>query len=62
MLIKSRLMQTIILSLYIGGLYYYAAGDYSINSVWRSISGFCFFISISSMMSSLSPVTLVFPQ
>jgi hypothetical protein len=61
MLIKSRLAMTILLSVYVSGLFYQIGGGYSEVNAWRSISGFLFFISIHSFMDSLVPVTLIFP-
>lgn len=61
MLVKSRLMQTIIMGLYVGGLFFADGGNYLKTSRWMSISGFFFFLSITNLMQSLAPVTLIFP-
>lgn len=62
MLFKSRVFQSIFLAIYTGGLYFNAGRkDYTDQINWAAIVGYFFFLAISSMMSSLSPVTLVFP-
>ncbi len=62
MIIKSRIIQSIFMGIYTGGLYFNAAsGDHTDPLIWRSVIGFFFFMSISSLMSSLAPVTLIFP-
>jgi hypothetical protein len=62
MIVKSKIFQGIFLGIYVGGLYF-SAGRQSYTDIipWATITGFLFFINISSMMSQLAPVTLVFP-
>lgn len=62
MLFKSRFIQSIILGLYIGGVYFDAGRrDYVTQTNWVAIIGFFFFIGIGSLMSALAPISLVFP-
>jgi hypothetical protein len=62
MLFKSRFIQSLVLGLYVGGVFF-ALGqdDYTNQNNWFAIEGFFFFMNISSMMTALAPVTLVFP-
>ena len=60
LLIKSRIFQTIFISIYIAGAYYKFSGDYTNQISWHKYTGFFFFMSIS-MMIALAPVTLIFP-
>ncbi len=63
MILKSRIFQSIFLAIYTGGLYFNAGKQsYTETVSWYSIVGYFFFLSISHMMASLSPVTLVFPS
>ena len=65
-------MQTIILGLIIGGVYFdtdkrteyiVTQGTNQIAGVdFYTLTGLLFFLSISGMMSSLSPVAIVFPK
>lgn len=63
MLLKSRVTQSVIVGVYLGGLYW---GDgrnsYTNISDAASIVGFLFCITISSLMSALGPVSLIFPS
>jgi len=62
LIIKSRVFQTIFLAIYTGGLFFYhGKGDYTDQVNWAGISGFFFFLCITSLMASLSPVSLIFP-
>lgn len=62
MMLKSRLFQAVFLGIYTGGLYFNAGKkDYTDPIGWSTMVGYFFFIAISFMMGSLSPVTLVFP-
>jgi len=62
MIIKSRFFQSLFLGVYVGGLYFNAGRqDYTTYTEWMSITGYLFFLCISHMMASLSPVTLIFP-
>ena len=61
MLLKLRIMSTIFMSLYVSGLYYYFSHDYTQRDNWRKLTGFFFFMTISTMMMALNPVQLVFP-
>ncbi len=61
-MLKSRLFQAVFLGIYTGGLYFNAGKqDYTDPIGWSTMVGYFFFIAISYMMGSLSPVTLVFP-
>jgi len=62
MLLRSKIFQGIFISLFVGGLFFNVGGlDYSNRQEWYSVTGFMFFITISGLMSFLSPVTLTFP-
>jgi hypothetical protein len=61
-LVKSRFLQTIFLSLYVGGIYWNIGGkDYQNTHIWTSITGLLFFLCINSLMMSLAPIALTFP-
>lgn len=62
MLIRLRLIQTIFIGIYAGGLYYQFSGEYVGRVNWRALTGFFFFLSISMTMIALAPVELVFPS
>ncbi len=62
MLIRSKLIQGIFMSLFIGGLYFdIGTNDYRTRPFWTAISGFLFFLTISGLMGAISPVVLTFP-
>lgn len=62
MLFKSRIIQSVILGLYVGGVYFGAGErDYLVKTNWYAIIGFFFFMCIASLMFELGPTTLVFP-
>ena len=62
MLFKSRLIQSIVTGIYIGGVFFDAGRrDYTPQTYWFAIIGFFFFLSISALMFALAPVTLIFP-
>lgn len=63
MLLRSKVFQGIFISLFIGGLFFdIGESDYTKRNMWNSITGFLFFITISGLMSFLSPITLTFPS
>jgi ATP-binding cassette subfamily G (WHITE) protein 2 len=63
MLLRSKIIQGIFLALFIGGLYFgVGQNDYTQQLLWNSITGFLFFMTITSMMAFLSPMTLTFPM
>ena len=62
MLLQLRIVTTIFMSLYTSGLYYRFNGNYVDRTNWRSLTGYLFFISISTMMMALNPMSLVFPK
>jgi ATP-binding cassette, subfamily G (WHITE), eye pigment precursor transporter len=62
MLIRSRIFQTIVLAIYIGGLYCKFSGNYKDTITWHALTGFFFFLSINSVFMALTPVALTFPQ
>jgi len=52
------------MSLLTGGLFWNLSNDYSssgLSPAFNSKNGACFFIAISTFMSSLSPIMLTFP-
>lgn len=78
LVIKARIMQTIFLGLFVGGVYFgtdkrdqyvvQANGPDGANSEliagtdFYTLTGLLFFLSISGMMTALSPVSIVFPR
>eukprot|EP00919_Chromeraceae_sp_WS-2016_P042423 GHVR01100961.1.p1 GENE.GHVR01100961.1~~GHVR01100961.1.p1 ORF type:complete len:215 (+),score=-10.72 GHVR01100961.1:2625-3269(+) len=66
LIVKSRIFQTIILSLFVGGLYFQIEDEYFTNGLpnsnWLSMLGFLFFFSMNNLMTSLTPVSLTFPS
>lgn len=63
MLLRSKLIQGMFISLFIGGLYFgIGKEDYTNKHYWNSITGFLFFMTISGLMSFLAPMTLTFPS
>jgi len=62
MLFKAKILQSIFMALFVGGLYFnIGKKDYTQMTSWQSITGFLFFLTINSMMMTLSPITLAFP-
>jgi len=61
MLIKMRIIQTIFISIFAGGLYCSFTGDYKDTQNWNALVGFFFFLTINMLMFSLTPVELIFP-
>lgn len=62
-LLKSKIIQGLFLAVYSGGIFFdIGTRDYTNLTFWFSITGFLFFMTISALMSSLSPITLTFPS
>lgn len=62
MLLKAKFIQGIFMSLFIGGIFWMIGKeDYTYLNKWQSITGFLFFIGITAMMTTLSPISLTFP-
>lgn len=64
LIVKSRMLQTILLALISGALFWKLESDYSLLGLskgFNSKNGAFFFLSISAFMSSLSPIILTFP-
>jgi len=61
LLIKTRFLQSVFISIFSGGLFCKFSGDDMDMLNWRKLTGFLFFYSISMMMIALSPVALIFP-
>lgn len=62
-LVKSRIIQVIILTIYIGGLYFNAGRkDYTDPINWNTIAGFFFFITLDILFQAMMPIALVFPK
>jgi hypothetical protein len=64
LIVKSRLIQTIILGLITGALFWQLSSDYSAKGLskgFNSKNGAFFFLSVSAFMASLSPIILTFP-
>lgn len=62
MLLKSRIFATIFLAIFTSGVFYRFTGEHTSRLNWRSLTGFLFFMAISTMMNALNPVQLVFPS
>jgi hypothetical protein len=63
MLIKSKIFQGMFLALFIGGIFFdIGTRDYTNLTFWYSITGFLFFMTINSLMSTLAPLSLTFPS
>jgi ATP-binding cassette, subfamily G (WHITE), eye pigment precursor transporter len=62
LLIKMRVVQTIFVAVYGGGLYCKFSGEYTSQINWYALIGFFFFLTINMMMMALAPVGLVFPS
>lgn len=62
MLFKSKLMQSIFMAVFVGGIFFdIGTRDYTTKAFWNSITGFLFFLGISALFNTLSPITLTFP-
>jgi hypothetical protein len=63
MLLRSKVFQTIFLSIFVGGIYFdiRSNGPYTDKQVWNTLTGFMFFQTITGMMTALSPITITFP-
>lgn len=62
MLLRAKVFQSIFMALIIGGIFFDAGNrDYTQLTSWQTITGFLFFMTINSMMMTLSPITLTFP-
>ena len=70
MVVKARIVQTIVLGLLTAGVYYDMQTYFDPNSpipIYQNISfntlkGFFFFITMMGLMMSLTSITLVFPR
>jgi hypothetical protein len=64
LILRVRLIQTIILAIITGGIFWDLSKDYSqkgLSKGFYSTNGACFFISIAIFMTSLNPIILTFP-
>lgn len=62
MLLRAKVFQSIFMALIIGGIFFDAGTkDYTQMTSWQTITGFLFFMTINSLMMTLSPITLTFP-
>jgi len=69
MVVKSRIMMSIVLGLFVGGVYWKVSHNYidpnnpNVRSVdFMTLTGLLFFLCVTGFMSSLSPVSIVFPK
>lgn len=65
LILRARLLQTIILSLISGALFWKLSSDYTqqgLSKGFNSKNGAFFYLGVSAFMSSLSPVILTFPM
>ena len=69
MVVKSRIMMSIVLGLFVGGVYWKVSHNYidpnnpNVRSVdFMTLTGLLFFLCVNGFMSSLSPVSIVFPK
>lgn len=61
-LFRAKILQSIFMALFVGGLFFdIGTKDYTQRTNWQSITGFLFFLTINSMMMTLSPISLAFP-
>ena len=61
MLLPSKILIVVFLSLYIAGLYASFTGEYLALSNWLALTGFFFFNSASTVLGDLAPIGLTFP-
>lgn len=62
MLIRAKLAQAIFMALFTGGIFFdIGTKDYTTRINWQSITGYLFFLTITSLTMALSPITLTFP-
>lgn len=57
-----RIIETILISLYTGGIYYQFTEDYIQENNWRALTGFCFFQSLAIPITALAAVAINFPM
>jgi ATP-binding cassette, subfamily G (WHITE), eye pigment precursor transporter len=62
MLIKSRIFQTILQSIYVGGLYCNIGHKYEDTITWHALTGFFYFLALNAVFIPLLPAALTFPQ
>ena len=69
MVVKSRLFSSIVMGLFVGGVFWQMGHDYispinpNVRTVdFMTLTGFLFFSCMTGFMSSLSPVAIVFPK
>jgi len=61
-IMQSRIIQVIFISIYTGGLLFNAGrADYTDVIDWSAINGYFFFLSFCLFMQSMMPVALAFP-
>jgi hypothetical protein len=70
MVVKSRILSSIIMGLFVGGVFWKIGHNYvdtsgnpNIRTIdFMTMTGLMFFITMMGFMSSLSPVSIVFPK
>ena len=69
MVVKSRILSSIILGLFVGGVYWKIGHNYidtnnpNVRTVdFMTLAGLFFFLCVMGLLSSLSPVAIVFPK
>ena len=70
LVLKVKFIQSIILSLLVGGAYFSLGRDFSVSTSltpqqsqdFITLLGFFYFISVSGLMTTLSPISIVFPK
>ena len=69
MVVKSRVFSSIIMGLFVGGVFWQMGHNYispinpNVRTVdFMTLTGFLFFVCMTGFMSSLSPVAIVFPK
>lgn len=60
-MVKSRIFQTILLTIYVSGLFSKLGSDLTNLISWHAATGFFFFLTVNSVFISMTPVALVFP-
>lgn len=62
MVMQSRIIQVIFMSVYTGGLYFNAGRQNYLDVIsWYAIVGYMFFVSMDLFMQAMMPVTITFP-
>ena len=61
-ILRGRLIQSLILAIFVGGVFARFSGEYTSSTNWTSLSGFFFGTAAGLVYTSILPVALVFPM